>query len=135
MSSFQPCPICRTAIEDPGVRGLIQGHPELQRTRCPACEVGLIRGSDNREGVWLVEDVDNSPRQCRARLQALADQLDLEFEGPKDSDPEVWRFSLWMKRNPSDPPGQRTARVVGSGDSEREALLSALSDAKCKRLL
>lgn len=129
-----PCPACRSEVQGTHTDPL-GPTPELMLTRCAACDVALLRGADDGpEKGWIVERTDNSPRQCRARLRAFAVEQDLEYQDPQESSAGVWRCYLWVKRGPDDPKGQRTARVVGSGTSEREALLMAVSDAEGKGL-
>lgn len=129
-----PCPACRSEVQAtrPDPTG---PTPELMKGRCAICDVALLRGvDDGPEKGWIVERTDNSLRQCRARLRAFAREQDLEYEDPQESSAGVWRCCLWVKRGADDPRGQRTARVVGSGASEREAFLMAVSDAEGKGL-
>ncbi len=134
MTESWPCPACGNEVKathtDP-----LGPTPELMHSRCGACDVALLRGVDaDPDQGWAVEITDNSPRQCRARLVAFAREQDLEFEEPQESSPGIWRCYLWVKNGPDDPRGERTARVWGSGTSEREALLMAVSDAEGKGL-
>jgi hypothetical protein len=128
MNPFDACPIC-------GAEVIALNNVGKQRERCAGCRVGLVRFTEELDTGWMVDKNDNSPKQCRARLEALAAKSNLDFQEPLESSPDVWRCYLWKKQVPGDKPNEKTANVWGAGVSADDALQEAVYDAETKNLL
>jgi hypothetical protein len=129
MDPLDACPVCGAEVV------AVNEVTGKQRERCGGCRVGLVRFTEAPETGWMVDPSDNSPKQCRARLEALAEKEDFRFEEPFESSPNLWRCYLWVKQAAENRPTEKTARVWGSGVSADDALRKAVSDAQTKSLL
>jgi hypothetical protein len=130
------CPICDGRVESIGNATRVEiGLSAVgnERAKCSGCEVRLIRGADDDAAPWLVDRMENTAEQCRARLRALAAAHDLEFEDAHQSSPDVWRCYLY-ERGGTENAG-RVAIVHGADISEEGALQKMVYEAENKGLI
>jgi hypothetical protein len=136
MSTNPSCPVCGSHVEGTGNAtriGLGAGSVANERSRCDSCGIALIRNPDSQACPWSVDRDDRSVQQSRARLEALANDREWDFEDAYESSPGIWRCHLYEKEFP--PTGGRSSPVWGAGISAEDALQEAVYEAEVKRLL